>query len=124
MWFFFEISLDIPDLYVYLISRLLSLKIKYENAFDEKLNIYDNVIEKTIGNIKGDTSNNLKIIGNEFNYDINKDFRRRLNKRIYTWYIDGDFLLIKFMCHRGAFRKDINEKCLLCETEDNRTCYK
>ena len=23
------------------------------------------------------------------------------------------------MCHRGAFRKDINEKCLLCETEDN-----
>ena len=40
-------------------------------------------------------------------------------KRIYTWYIDGDFLLLKFMCHRGAFRKDINEKCLLCETEDN-----
>ena len=23
------------------------------------------------------------------------------------------------MCHRGAFRKDINEKCLLCETEEN-----
>ena len=23
------------------------------------------------------------------------------------------------MCHRGAFRKDINEKCLLCEKEDN-----
>ena len=23
------------------------------------------------------------------------------------------------MCHRGAFRKDINEKCLLCKTEDN-----
>ena len=42
-----------------------------------------------------------------------------INKRIYIWYIDGDFLLLKFMCHRRAFRKDINEKCLLCEKEDN-----
>ena len=23
------------------------------------------------------------------------------------------------MCHRGAFRKDINEKCVFWETEDN-----
>ena len=23
------------------------------------------------------------------------------------------------MCHRGAFREDINEKCLLCKTEKN-----
>ena len=23
------------------------------------------------------------------------------------------------MCHRGAFRKDIFEKCVLCKTEDN-----
>ena len=23
------------------------------------------------------------------------------------------------MCHRGAFREDINKKCVLCETEDN-----
>ena len=61
------------------------LKKKYENTFNEKLNIYDNVIEKTIGNIKGDIIyNNLKIIGNEFNIDINKDFRKRLNKRIYS----------------------------------------
>ena len=58
---------------VYLKSRLLRLKIKYENTFNIKLNISDNVIEKTIGNIKGDIIyNNLKIIGNEFNYDINK----------------------------------------------------
>ena len=38
---------------------------------------------------------------------------------MYTWYIDGDFLLLRFMCHRGAFREDINKKCLLCEKEDN-----
>ena len=47
------------------------------------------------------------------------DIQNALNKRIYTWYVDGDFLLLKFMCHRGAFRKDIKEKCLLCEKEDN-----
>ena len=23
------------------------------------------------------------------------------------------------MCHIGDFRKDINEKCVLCKTEDN-----
>ena len=113
-------ALNIPDLCVYLISRPLRLKIKYENTFNEKLNIYDNVIEKTIGNIKGDVIyNNLKSIGNEFNYDINKDFRKRLNKRIYSWYVDGDFLLLRFMCHRGAFREDINKMCVLCKTEDN-----
>ena len=115
-----KIALGILDLDVYLISKLLRLKIKYENTFNEKLNIYDDVIENTIGNIKGDIIyNNLKNIGNEYNYDINKDFRRRLNKRIYSWYVDGDFLLLRYMCHRGAFRNDIFEKCVLCKTEDN-----
>ena len=115
-----KIALGIPDLCVYLISRLARLKIKYENVFNEKLNIYNNIIEKIIGNIKGDIIfNNLRNIGNEFNYDINKDFRRRLNKRIYSWYVDGDFLLLRYMCYRGAFREDIIEKCVFYKTEDN-----
>ena len=42
------LALGIPDLCTYLISRLLKLKIKYENIFHEKLNIYDKVIEITI----------------------------------------------------------------------------
>ena len=59
-----KIALGIPDLCVYLISRLLRLKKKYENTFNEKLNIYDNVIEKKIGNIKNDVIyNNKKNIG-------------------------------------------------------------
>ena len=24
------------------------------------------------------------------------------------------------MCHRGAFREDINKKCILCKNADNR----
>ena len=31
-----KIAIGIPDLYIYLISRLLRLKIKYENVFKEK----------------------------------------------------------------------------------------
>ena len=58
-----KLALGIPDLCIYLISRLLKLKIKYENIFHEELNIYDKVIEKTIGNIKGDILyNSLKNI--------------------------------------------------------------
>ena len=115
-----KLALGIPDLCTYLISRLLKLKIKYENVFHEELNIYNNIIEKTIGNLKGDILyNSLKNIGNNFEYYIHEDFRRRLNKRIYSWYVDGDFLLLRFMCHRGAFRKDINKKCVFCKNKDN-----
>ena len=70
-----KIALDIPDICAYLISRLLRLKIKNENAFNEKLIIYNNIIEKALGNIKFDIIyHNFKNIGKEFNYDINKDF--------------------------------------------------
>ena len=41
-----KIALGIPNLCIYLISRLSRLKIKYENVFNEKLNIYNNIIEK------------------------------------------------------------------------------
>ena len=55
-------ALCIPYLCVYLISRLLRLKIKYENVFNRKLNIYNNITEKEISNIKGDIIyDNLKI---------------------------------------------------------------
>ena len=33
--------------------------------------------------------------------------------------VDGDFLFLRYMCHRGAFREDIFEKCVFCKTEDN-----
>ena len=114
-----KLALGIPDLCTYLTSRLLKLKIKYENIFHEQLNIYDKIIEKIIGNTKGNIIyNSLKNISKEYNYNIHEDFKKRLNNRIYTWYVDGDFLLLKFMCQRGAFRKDINEKCLLCDKEN------
>ena len=31
----------------------------------------------------------------------------------------SDFLLLKFMCHRGSFREDIYEKCILCKDANN-----
>ena len=84
-----KLALGMPDLCTYLISRLLKLKIKYENLFLEKLNIYDKVMENPIGNTKGNKMyNNLKNIGKEYNYNIYEDFRRRLNNRIYSWHVD------------------------------------
>ena len=56
--------------------------------------------------------NKLKDIGLKENIDINEN-------RLYSWYINFDFILLKFMCHRGSFREDINEKCILCEYPEN-----
>ena len=51
-----------PNLCTYLISRLLKIKMRYEDIFHEKLNIYDKVIENTIDNIKDNIIyNSLKI---------------------------------------------------------------
>ena len=59
-----KLALGIPDLCTYLIQRLLKLKIKYENVFHKKLNIYDKVIENTIDNTKDNIIyNSLKNIG-------------------------------------------------------------
>ena len=46
-------------------------------------------------------------------------FIKRLNYRIYNWYIVGDHLLLRFILNRSAFRKDINDICILCKNNDN-----
>lgn len=33
--------------------------------------------------------------------------------------VNSDFILLKFMCHRGSFREDIYKKCVLCKDADN-----
>ena len=73
-----------------------------------KKNLYNNIIEKTIGNIKGDIINaNLKNIGKEFKYDINKDIRKRLNKRIILVYLiyRWSFSIIKIYVSKKSFKK-------------------
>ena len=122
-----KIALGLPDLNTYLIQRLIKLKIKYENIFNEKLTMYDETIKKILN--LNDISmvrphnnyiyNKLKSIGNKEGLDINQGFINRLKHRIYSWYVDSDFLLLKFMCHRGSFREDIYEKCILCKDANN-----
>ena len=41
-----KIALGLPDLNTYLIQRLIKLKIKYENIFNEKLTMYDETKKK------------------------------------------------------------------------------
>ena len=122
-----KIALGLPDLNTHLIQRLIKLKIKYENIFNEKLTMYDETIKKILN--LNDISmvrphnnyiyNKLKTIGNKEGLDINQGFINRLKHRIYSWYVDSDFLLLKFMCHRGSFREDIYEKCILCKDANN-----
>jgi hypothetical protein len=89
-----------PNLCTYLISRLLKIKIRYEDIFHEKLNIYDKVIENTIDNTKGNIIyKSLKNIDIEYNYHIHEDFKRGLNNIIYLWYVYCDFLLLRFKIH-------------------------
>ena len=122
-----KIALGLPDLNTYLIQRLIKLKIKYENIFKEKLTMYDETIKKIlnlndISQVRPHNNyvyNKLKIIGNKEGLVINQGFINRLKHRIYSWYVDSDFLLLKFMCHRGSFREDIYEKCLLCKDANN-----
>ena len=39
--------------------------------------------------------------------------------RRYSWYVDSNFLLFKFIYHRQCFREDIFEKCISCKKENN-----
>ena len=56
----------------------------------------------------------LKYLGEKEGYIINDKCNNRLKNKIYSWYVDSDFLLLKFMFHRGCFREDIFKKCILC----------
>jgi len=49
----------------------------------------------------------LKNLGEKEWYIINKQVINILKNRIYSLYVDSDFLLLKFMCHNGFFREDI-----------------
>ena len=60
-----KIALGLPDLNIYLIQRLIKLKIKYENTFNEKLTMYDKTI-KDILNI-----NDISQVRINYNYLYN-----------------------------------------------------
>ena len=58
----------------------------------------------------------LKELGEKEGYNnINDKCKNRLKDRIYSCNVDGDFLLLKFMCHRGNFREDTYKKYVLCK---------
>ena len=79
--------------------------------FQEKLTFYDKI------QVSNNIIDNLNEIGQ--NLAININFIKRLNYRIYNWYVDGDHLLLRFILGRGAFRKDINDKSILSKDSDN-----
>ena len=83
--------------------------------FKEKLTMFDKIIKQILDteDIPSSAFNKryiikrLKELGETERYNINDKFRNVLKDRIYSWYVDDDFLLLKFICYRGCFRKDI-----------------
>ena len=71
-------------------------------------------VQKILGFFKG--------LSTKEGLNINQGFIPRLKHRIYSW-VNSDFLLLKFMCHRGSFRDDIYKKCVLRKDADNRLKY-
>ena len=79
--------------------------------FKEKLTFYNKI------EVSNSIIDNLNEIGQ--NFAININFINILHYRIYNWYVNGDHLLLRFILGRGAFRNDINDKCILCKDCDN-----
>ena len=48
--------------------------------------------------------NTLKNIGNGFKYNILNILIKRLKNVIYMWHINGDFLLVRFILLRVAYK--------------------
>ena len=79
--------------------------------FKEKLTFYNKI------EVSNSIIDNLNEIGQ--NFAININFINILHYRIYNWYVNGDHLLLRFILGRGAFRNDINAKCILLKNSDN-----
>ena len=73
----------------------------YDETIKRLLNIDDISKVRTSDNY---LYNKLKYIGKEENIDINEKIISLLKNRLYSWYVDSDCILLKFMCHRGSFR--------------------
>ena len=53
-------------------------------------------------------------------YNIDDKFTDRLIYTIYSWNVDSDFLLLKFMCHKGYFREYRFEKLYCIKSTPTR----
>ena len=66
----------------------------YDKTIKDILNINDISQVRTNYNY---LYNNLRTLGQKEELNINQGFISRLKHRIYSWYVDSDFILIKFM---------------------------
>ena len=118
-----KIALGLPDLFTFLVQRLIKLKVKYEYVFEEKLTLYDKSIKEIldiddISSVRIEHNylyNKLKLLGTKEGLNINQGFIPRLKHRIYSWYVNSDFILLKFMCHRIYIRNVYYAKMLIMD---------
>lgn len=41
--------------------------------------------------------------------NVTSNLREKINNEVYTWYVNRDRYLLKLLCNRGKFRKEILE---------------
>lgn len=63
--------------------------------------MYDKLIKEVFGNDDIIITRYLDYLGEKEGYNINNKFDNSLKNRIYSRNVDNDFLLFKFMRHRG-----------------------
>lgn len=61
----------------------------------------------------------LKETGAKFNIRVGTNLRELLKKIIYSWYVDGDHYLLRYILGREKFMKQVFVKCPLCKVKDN-----
>ena len=90
-----KIALELPDISLFFVQKLIKLKIEYENVFDEKLTIKQILDINDISSVINEHNylyNKLKTIVNKEKLNINQRFMSRLKYRIYYLYVDSDFI--------------------------------
>ena len=77
------------------------------NKIIKEIITINDILSRSIVLCKNFITQKLKYLGEKEGYIINDQFNNRLKNTIYSWYVDSDFLLHKFLCHRRCFREDI-----------------
>ena len=127
-----RLVLCLPRLEYNLFNRLLNVKEKYENHFNEKIPIFNIIIEafnKRTGAIQIKNKNkryetilikNIEKIAEYEDILVSPEYMNLFNKYYFRFCDKRDNLLIKFMVNYGFFNSRLFPECKYCGLENSR----
>lgn len=128
-----RLAMALPKLEHRLVISLIKNIRKYESHFQEKITIYDEIIDKykkifeydweNTDNVKEIKSiiikKSIRLMGNKLGIIIGNNFEESYKKNLYKWCDKRDFFLLKFIVNYGYFRERLKNTCPFCEKENN-----